>query len=342
MNTPLIDFVVCARNNRAIIAATLDAIAGQTVQNTACTVVDARSTDGTVEFVRERYPWVRVIVKDADDGPARSRNLGYAAGRGEFVAFVDSDVTLAPDWGARQVDAMRGDARLGVLGGKLLHSRAPETLYAAYGVMSRYGVGWDGGRAQPAVEFGAFRRCLWINSSALFARRRMLEETGGFDDAMFLGCEDLDLGWRANVLGWGVAYNPAAVATHEVHGTLDPATMSRRLVYLIWRNRLRASLVNYGAASLLRYTSVFAALSLADAVVRGPRHAKLSALGWNLKVLADTWKRRRWVQSRRRVSDRELMPLFRSGVFGPGYDFAPRSAQFHEPLTARQAIDLKP
>lgn len=270
MNSPLIDFVVSTRNNRNIIVPTLEAIASQTIGRFTCTVVDGRSSDGTPDLVRERFPWVRVIVKESDSGPSNSRNIGFQQGTAEYAAFVDSDIVLDPGWAEQQVALMNSDRRIGIAGGKLLHSDKPGTLYAAYGVMSRYGMGWDGGRAQPAAAFDKVRPCLWVNSSAMAVRRGAIEETGGFDDAMFLGCEDSDLGWRANILGWKVMFNPAASAIHKIHGTLDPATMSRRLVFLIWKNRLRSAFVNYSAWSLCRYTSVFVAFSIADAFVRAP------------------------------------------------------------------------
>ncbi len=77
---PSVDFVVCARNNRGIIGAAIEAIAGQTVKDYTCTLVDGRSSDGTPEFVRETNPWVKVVVKKADTGPAHSRNIGFELG----------------------------------------------------------------------------------------------------------------------------------------------------------------------------------------------------------------------------------------------------------------------
>ncbi|HEV2445388.1 MAG TPA: glycosyltransferase [Candidatus Sulfopaludibacter sp.] len=338
MNAPLIDFVVSTRNNRAIIVPTLEAVARQTVGRFTCTVVDGRSSDGTPDLVRERFPWVRVVVKDSDTGPSNSRNIGFRQGSAEYAAFVDSDIVLEPHWAERQIALMNSDPRIAILGGKLLHSERPDTLYAAYGVMNRFGLGWDGGRAQPAAAFNRFRECLWVNSSAMAVRRCAIEETGGFDDAMFLGCEDSDLGWRANLLGWKVAFNPEASAVHKIHGTLDPATMSRRLVYLIWKNRLRSAFVNFGPASLCRYASVFVALSVADACVRPPRREKFAALWWNVLRWRDTRSRRQWVQSRRRVADHALWPLFRRGVTGPGYAFEPRSRRFDEPVPPQSVI----
>ena len=170
-SSPLVDFVVCARNNRGIISSTLEGIARQTVKEFTCTLVDDLSTDGTPELVRERFPWVEVVVKDKHTGPSPSRNIGLSRGSAKFIVFLDSDATLDPRWTEAQIEFMNSDPTIGIACGKLLYAPLPEILYAAYGAMNRYGVGWDGGRAQPAARFTEPRRCLWANTTAMMVRR---------------------------------------------------------------------------------------------------------------------------------------------------------------------------
>jgi len=333
---PLVDFVVCTRNDRRSIGATLDSIAAQTVRPVTCTIVDGLSKDGTVEFVRECYPWVRVRIKETDSGPADSRNIGQSLGTAEFVAFLDSDVTLSPDWAEAQITLLRGRPAVGIAGGKQLYPPLPGTLYSAHGVMSRYGVGWDGGRGQPAASFADVIRCVWVNSGSMFVRRSLLERMGAFDVGMYLGCEDSDIGWRANLFGAEVVFNPKAVAEHHMHGVTDvnaintavvpgfrSEAMTSRLSY-IWRNRFRSILVNYEIGSLLRYTLPFLVLSMAEAALRPPRALKWQSFWWNVTHLKDTLARRRWVQSHRTVRDREIRWLFCSALRGPGYAFFPK------------------
>jgi N-acetylglucosaminyl-diphospho-decaprenol L-rhamnosyltransferase len=54
----------------------------------------------------------------------------------------------------------------------------------------------------------------WISGSCFLARRRALEELGGFDEAYFMYAEDMDLCWRAHAAGWGVGFAGAAQITH--------------------------------------------------------------------------------------------------------------------------------
>lgn len=316
---PQVDFVVCTRNNRDVVGGTLDAIARQDVQMRSCTVVDGLSTDGTPEFVRANYPFAKVVIKESDSGPAASRNIGMASGSAEWIVLVDSDVELSPHWAEKQIAFMEREG-FDIVCGKLVYASDPSTLDAAYGAINRLTVCWNGGLGQPASAFDLPRRCLWTLSAAIAIRRSSLGELGGFDEAMFAYHEDCDLGWRANLYGYHVGFNPEAIAIHKVHSSLNLRNLGSRLTHLVCRNRIRSALVNYEAVNILRYVVPYMFLAMGDAMVRGPRWAKLNAFAWNLRHLPDTLRRRREVQSKRRVRDRELWSLFERGIRGPGYD----------------------
>lgn len=324
---PKVDFVVCAYNNRDTIGATLESIARQTVQDRTCCVVDGRSTDGTPDYVRAYFPWVRVVVKEKNDGPAGGRTIGYQLATAPYIIYVDSDVTLEPDWTEQQLRFFDSHPAAGLLCGKLLYAPIPAMLHTAYGAMNRFGVGWDGGIGRPADSFTEPIRCVWANTSAVAVRREMMDQMGAFDVDLYGYHEDSDFGWRANLFGYGVFSNPAAVATHRVHGTPDPTVRNEGQIYLIWRNRFRSTLVNYELGSLLRYYVPYLALSIGNAIIRPPRRAKFRAFWWNIVHLPGTLARRRFVQKNRTVRDRELWPLFERGLFGPGYDAVDRAAR---------------
>ena len=67
----------------------------------------------------------------------------------------------------------------------------------------------------------------WVSGSCFLARRRALEELGGFDEAYFMYLEDTDLCWRAHHAGWGVGFAGTAEVTHVqgVSTARDPYRM---------------------------------------------------------------------------------------------------------------------
>ena len=315
-----VDFVVCTRNNRDVISSTLAAIPRQGIPGYSCTVVDGLSTDGTPELVRSDYPFAEVVVKDRDSGPAASRNIGMARGSAEWIVLVDSDVEICLDWTEKQIAFMEKEG-IDIACGKLVYASDPDTLNAAYGGMNRVTVCWNGGCGKPAATFDEPRPCLWAITAAMILRRSVLETIGGFDEVMFAFYEDCDFGWRANLYGLKVAFNPEAVAFHRVHSTMNKHSMGSRITHLVFRNRIRAGLVNYEFHNVLRYVVPYMFMAAVDVLLRGHRGAKLNAFVWNLRHLSDTLRRRREVQSKRKVRDRDLWNLFEAGIRGPGYDY---------------------
>jgi GT2 family glycosyltransferase len=316
---PGVDFVVCARNNRGVIGPTLDGIARQNVFRASCTVVDGLSTDGTPDFLHANFPFADVVVKKHNSGPAHSRNIGMARGSAEWIIFVDSDVELCPDWAEKQIAFMEAE-RVDLSCGNLVYATQPDKLNAAYGGINRFGVCWNGGQGQPAALFAVPHRCLWVISAAMIVRRSVMEAVGGFDEDLFAFYEDCDFGWRTSLCGFRVMYNPGVTAFHKVHSTMNERTMGSRITYLVYRNRIRTSLINYEARNVLRYLLPYLFLALGDLVIRCPRVAKLRALIWNVRNLPGTLRRRRAVQKKRKVRDHVLWDLFESGFRGPGYD----------------------
>lgn len=314
------DVVICTRNNRDVIAGTLGGVSSQTWRPETCLVVDGQSSDRTAEFVRESFGWAQVIVKAEDSGPAASRNLGCSKGKAPFVLLLDSDVTLAPDWAERQMQYLDENPRCAAVSGKLLYASDPKVLNAAYGAMNRYGVAWGIGDRQPASSYTEPRRCLWNLTAAMMVRRSALQQIGGFDERMFAFHEDSDFGWRANLFGYHVAWNPEAVAYHHSHSTMNRSSMGDHRAFLAYRNRFRSALINYEPFHLVRYMGIHLLLFIIQGILKPPRWAHFRALWWNLRMLPDTLERRRFVQGRRSIRDRELWPLFEGGFRGPGYD----------------------
>jgi glycosyltransferase involved in cell wall biosynthesis len=143
-------------------------------------VVDDCSTDETpaiVQTIAERHPGaVRLIRAPVNAGPARARNLGSAAAKGEYYFFVDSDTEMLPDTLRNflrripEADAVSG----------IYH---PEPL--SKGAVSRY-------KAYQLAYFfsrrGVFEHDVFIASSAGI-RARVFHDVGGFNENLPWGMD---------------------------------------------------------------------------------------------------------------------------------------------------------
>ncbi len=156
---------------------------------------------------------------------------------------------------------------------------------------------------------------------------------GGFDERYFMFFEDVDLGWRLNLLGWKVRYEPASVAYHRQHASMA-AFGDFREMCLLERNALFTLYKNLDDRSLERVLPGALLLAVRRAVLRGGRDsteldlrrpggddrpteavskqtlAGLYAIDQLATQIGALTADRRQIQLRRRVSDAELRPLF--------------------------------
>ncbi len=215
----MISVVVPNWNGRSWLPACLAALRGQERAADEVIVVDNGSRDGSLEYLRDEHPEVRVIALPDNTGFAHAANLGLQLAAGEFVALVNTDVELAGDWLARAAAALEAHPRAAAVAGKMLSLHAPGTIDDAGDVLRRDGVceqrgrfGPDDGRWDtPGEVFGA------CAGAALYRRAAVLD-AGGFHEAYFAYLEDVDLSLRLRLAGWTCRYEPV-VALHAAQGS---------------------------------------------------------------------------------------------------------------------------
>jgi len=310
-----VTFVVPTFNNRHIVGACLDSILAQTYTNFACIVVDDASTDGTSDFIARIYPWVNLTRKTFNGGPSLNRNDAVQQSASEYLAFLDSDVRLRPDWLMQTIAVLDSSPDVGIVGSKLLLALRPDLINAFGGTIGSLGIAWNLHEWEQAFSVQCSQRALWISSAAMLMRRSLFEQLGGFDETFFYGCEDSDLGWRANLAGYKTICVPEAVAWHQISETILKRSGSMARQY--YKNLIRSMIKNWGAARLPFRLGIYLAYSILDIAFRSQKNAKFHAWLWNLKRLPDTLRLRRVIQRSRVVTDRELLPLFSSRFFPP-------------------------
>lgn len=281
-------------------------------------VVDDGSNDGSVELVSRRYPQVRLVVNHRNRGPAAAKNIGAGEARGEYIAFLDNDVELHRGW----LEAMLGrlsreDERVGACASHMLLNGYHSILNSTGGMINLLGYAWDRGIFKADSDSYSYNtRVMYACSAAMMVRKRVFEEVGGFDERFCYLFEDADLGWRMNIYGYQVVYEPQAVVKHLLSSTMGKKWL--RNLYLYERNRLRASIKNMEADTLKcvhremsywfthrMYKEMDNGLDFRQKVLLPLRMTQ--ALGWNLVFLPGTLVQRRQIGRHRVISDCQLM-----------------------------------
>ncbi len=298
----------------------LSSLRSQTLTDHEVILVDNGSTDGSQEFVRTRFPEVRLLELGKNRGFTGACNAGYAASDGEFIFLLNNDTEADSGWLAAVVDAFQRFADVGIVASKILlfdqrdHFHAAGDFYQVDGRPGNRGV-WQQDVGQYDEEEPVFGAC----GAAAAYRRTMIKEIGFLDDRFYFSCEDVDIAWRAHLWGWRVLYVPSAVVYHKLKASAGPGTISsyydgRNFLYLIWKN-YPTGLLRRSWRSILRAQmeiSLEALRAWKGAAARARLRGQLAGLIGLSRMLSS----RRAIQAGRRIDDDSLASTFRS-VDGP-------------------------
>ena len=301
-------------------------------------VVDNDSGDGSEAAIREAVPHATVVQSHANLGFAGGCNLGVRNATGEYVAFLNNDARPGRDWIRAAVDVLAADDEVGAVACKVLDWEGERIDYVD-GSLTWFGMGYKREVEKPDTgEWDTPKDVLFGTGAAMFMRTDLYREVGGFDERFFMFYEDVDLGWRLNLLGYRVRYVPGSVAYHKHHVTMKKFGNFRE-TYLLERNALLSMYKNLDDESLARALPAAMALAVRRSFARAdvdttaldlqrspgnddvgsldlPKMALTGpyAIDYFVEQLESLAASRTALQSRRRRTDRDLFPLFREAM----------------------------
>lgn len=303
---PQVSVAIINYNGARFLPELLPSLAAQSFGGFELLIVDNASTDDSLDIARRAAPQASVLAQPANRGFSRAANLAARTASGRYLALLNPDIRLEPDWLAELLAAAELDPPIAAVACKLLLYQRPTVLNGVGGCMNRLGYSWDRGYGEQDLgQYDEPADVLFASAGAALFDRCALLEAGGFDERFFMYHEDVDLGWRLRLGGRRVVTAPAARALHHFGGTTRVEKSLAWRERLGERNNIRALIKNYEARTLIR--ALAGLLLLRQAPAR--KAAQLRNFGWNLGRLPDTLRLRRRVQAGRRVSDRELEAL---------------------------------
>jgi GT2 family glycosyltransferase len=286
-------------------------------------VIDNASTDGTREILQARESQWRVIYNDHNVGFAAGQNQAIRAAKGEWLLCLNPDVLLSDNFVGRLVVAAAAHPKAGSVCGKLLRwdpdnePHQTRTIDSTGIYFTRNLRHLD--RGAEATDHGQYDRAQYVfgaTGAAAMFRRSMVEAVSMdgefFDEGFFSYREDADLAWRAQVMGWKCLYAPTAVAWHVRRVT--PERREQLPLVINWHSLKNRFLMRGKNASGWLCRKLFWPVAWRDLMTVGYALLRdrrlLSALVYPWKVRDRIRRQRAIIQSRRKVSDREMIWWF--------------------------------
>ncbi|MFA6197925.1 MAG: glycosyltransferase family 2 protein [Patescibacteria group bacterium] len=279
-------------------------------------MIDNHSTDASVLFAKSEFPNVVVIENSTNLGFSAANNQGirWALEHGfEVVVLLNYDTTVAPDWLMELAIQSQSDPKIGAVQAKILLHDHPEQINTVGNKLQYLGFGYSGNYLE--VDSPAFdqpKEIAYPSGAAFLLTKAAVERVGVLDEDLFMYHEDLDLGWRLWLAGFKVTNAPKSRVFHKYNFSRNP-----KKFYYMERNRFIVLAKNYSIKTLLLILLPLIIMELGMlgyAAVTGWLGYKLKSYFDALVALPHTLKKRRGIQSTRRVTDREFVHLLSTGV----------------------------
>ncbi len=284
-------------------------------------MVDNGSRDGSVAFVSEKFPSVRIIRLTENAGYSRGNNIGIEHARYEYIVFLNNDTIVDTNWLKELVSPLlRGEAQ--IANSKVVYFHNRDILNIGRGHINRWGSGFCRGAGE---EHRLYNENIFVHHAtgcSMIVKKDDFEKIGKFDEDFFAYHEDIDFGWRAWILGYKIRYAPTSLVYHKSGGTAG--AFSPYKMHLLTRNTLFYIIKNCESRYLFSMALLNLLFNLALALVfLSPLKPRSLAYKKSIKISLAIFtgqvdfirkiplyiNKRRDIQAKRIVSDKRLMKI---------------------------------
>jgi hypothetical protein len=228
-NLPLVSIITVSWNRKRDVSELVESLLRQTYKEKEIIVVDSASTDGTVDFLKTKYPSIRVIPLERNYGLHKGFNVGVAEAKGKIIVGIDHDCVLDDKEVIDKVVArFRENPKLGIVAFKVKSFFTKKDA-------------WD--NPPPHLIEGNPERgypCLTYNGSGFAILREVYMKAGGLDEQFVIYYGEIDLTLRVLEIGYECKYLPDIIVFHK---SSNPPTSNwyikitqRNWAWFIWKN----------------------------------------------------------------------------------------------------------
>ena len=128
MNAPLVSVVVLNYNGKIYLERCLSSLLNQTYPYVEIILVDNASSDDSVNFVRTRFPAVKIIENEENLGFAAGNNVGIRIAQGKYIVTLNNDTEAHPEWLEHLVRVAESNETIGMCASKVLSFDDPRII----------------------------------------------------------------------------------------------------------------------------------------------------------------------------------------------------------------------
>lgn len=314
----LVSIVILNYNAGELLTDCIDSIFKTNYDNFEVILVDNASTDTSYKRCKEKFNKIHLIENKKNLGYCEGNNVGIREAKGQYVAILNPDTKVEPNWLDELVTAYKkhGDA---LYQPKIL-AFENKIFETAGNMLQIFGFGYPKGRCElDSNQYDVPGKIGYASGACLFTSMKVLNKIGYFDPFLFLYHDDLELGWRAAQRDIQSLYVPTTTIYHLASYNLK---WSEQKFFWLERNRHYCLLTHYSKKTfykMLPSLLVVEIMVLFFYLIKGFSKAKLRAYWDIIKNLKEISKKYSELESKKIVSDKKLIIDFPDQVIVPNF-----------------------
>ncbi len=309
---PLISIIIPNFNGKKHLDECLQSLESIEFDDYETVFVDNASSDGSVRFVKDNFPDVKILSLDHNYGFAEACNLGVEKSLGDYIVFLNNDTRVDAYWLRELMNALKTYGDNHIYSSKILFYDEPEKINTIGGIITPMGSGLDiHFRKKDKDKYNKVRPVASPSGCSMLLKKTLFIEMDGFDNDYFAYLEDVDFGWRCWLKGHKTYYIPESIVYHKYGSTGGKIDTPFR-VFNVQKNRLFNILKNFSLLNVIKgfvISAVFDLVRIFTFLIHGNFSLISAVLKGNyafLKGIPNTLSKRKFIQKTRQVSDEEM------------------------------------
>lgn len=248
---PLVSIIVLNWNGEKVITECINSITNLNYKNIEIIIVDNNSIDRSLEIIN-RFSKIKLIKNLSNLGFAAGMNIGIINSNGKYIATLNNDVMVCPDWLDRPIELLQSNPKIGIISCRQMVYKEPDKIDVLYTKKTPYLLPKPVGTNKKYSlhpEFHSEKEVFCASGASVIYRKEIFEKYGVFDERFFAYHEESDLQTRALNDGWKCMYVPSAVVYHM--GSKSFGKLSKTFHYYHERNRWWYIVKNYSITNIL-------------------------------------------------------------------------------------------
>ena len=192
----------------------------QSYENFKIVLLDDCSTDDSVSYVRNNYPFIDIFSLNVNSGFAKIVNNGinYCIEKygPSYIAILNNDIKADQFWLENCIKTIKSSDNNAAVASNMLFYHNSDTINSQGGKFTFNGYGFDINYNKKVNDILKVQRYVLASCwGATLIKVSLLEKIGNLDESYYAYFEDLDWGYRANLLGYKIIFEEKAIIYHK-------------------------------------------------------------------------------------------------------------------------------